>query len=114
MCMRMHGWRAGEVDDADDEEESKRERRRHMWTVPPRASPILAALPYSDASPSSSPNFASFFSKVYRIHLIRLEVVDIYMISLFFFGWLIKFEGLNWAVMNCVLLDLYKWISIYF
>ncbi|KAL5747256.1 hypothetical protein ACOSP7_024256 [Xanthoceras sorbifolium] len=70
MRMCMHGWRAGgEDDDGNDDDESKRERRRHMWTdAPPHASPILAALPHSDAdaspsSPSSSSNSASFFSK---------------------------------------------------
>ncbi|KAJ4712280.1 BAH domain [Melia azedarach] len=63
MRMRMHGWRAGE-------EERKREgRRRHMWTVPPRGSSILASVADggsaspSSSSLSSSPNSFSFFCK---------------------------------------------------
>ncbi|KAK0588356.1 hypothetical protein LWI29_038508 [Acer saccharum] len=60
MRMRMHGCRAGE----DDDEEGKREHRRHMLTVPSRASPIVAALPHSDAEADASPsNSASFISK---------------------------------------------------
>ncbi|KAH9776045.1 protein SUO [Citrus sinensis] len=66
MRMRMHGWRAGE-----EEGDKKREgRRRHMWTVPPRDSAILASVadggsasPSSSSSLSSSPNSVTFFSQ---------------------------------------------------
>ncbi|KAH9720085.1 protein SUO [Citrus sinensis] len=66
MRMRMHGWRAGE-----EEGDRKREgRRRHMWTVPPRDSAILASVadggsasPSSSSSLSSSPNSVTFFSQ---------------------------------------------------
>ncbi|XP_044481210.1 uncharacterized protein LOC123207800 [Mangifera indica] len=57
MRIRLHGWRAGEGED--------RQRKRHMWTVPPRGSPILDALAHGAASPplSSSPNSTTFFSQ---------------------------------------------------
>ncbi|KAJ0049372.1 hypothetical protein Pint_15392 [Pistacia integerrima] len=61
MRMRMHGWRAGEEED--------HQRKRHMWTVPPRGSQILDALAHGAASPSSSPplssspNSTTFFSQ---------------------------------------------------
>ncbi|XP_044476799.1 uncharacterized protein LOC123204262 isoform X1 [Mangifera indica] len=55
MRMRMHGWRAGEEED--------HQRKRHMWTVPPRGSPILDALAHGAATASYSPNSTTFFSK---------------------------------------------------
>lgn len=61
MRIRLHGWRAGEGED--------RQRKRHMWTVPPRGSPILDALAHGAASPplSSSPNSTTFFSQVFTL-----------------------------------------------
>lgn len=83
MRMRMHGWRAGE-----EEGDRKREgRRRHMWTVPPRDSAILASVadggsasPSSSSSLSSSPNSVTFFSQVIVRILTFFGLLDFFVL----------------------------------